>query len=118
VAELAVRVRDQMLATLREISVKVPPAHPPPAKASDDNAPPEAPTPIAETSPLPSPSLSFMSENAAPFNGAVEEGSAGVSSSGDAMSFSGSDSSPRKGNSETGTETEEEEGMIIVGRPT
>ena len=88
------RVRDQMLTTLREISVKVSCSES--TEKSDDRT---TPTPRAVSVPT----------EATPRNEGVPLKSSVTSLS---------DSQPlKKEGSENGTETEEDEGMILVGRP-
>lgn len=92
------RVRDQMLTALREISVKVPPSES--AEQSDDRA---TPTPSAPSAPA---EVAPSKEVPPPVPSKSE-----FTSSSDSQSL-------RKDGSETGTETEEDEGMVLVGRPT
>lgn len=85
------RLRDQMLTTLREISVKVPTNES--GDKSDDR---RTPTPRAPSVPT----------EAGPRNEGVPS-----------IATITSSQTLKKEGSETGTETEEDEGMVLVGRP-
>ncbi|KAJ3828667.1 hypothetical protein F5880DRAFT_1472127 [Lentinula raphanica] len=120
VPELAERVRDQMLNALRDISVKV-----------EKQAPAEQPRGLQPTFPnefQSDPSSSLSSPNIVE----VEDASSSVpdvhpeqileaTRTSSVVSISSSDSNhveQRSEPSENGTETEEDEGMVLVGRPT
>lgn len=90
-----------MLTALREISVKVPPSES--AEQSDDRA---TPTPSAPSAPSAPAEVAPSKEVPPPVPSKSE-----FTSSSDSQSL-------RKDGSETGTETEEDEGMVLVGRPT
>jgi len=118
VPALASRVRDQMLEALREISVRIPSGQSlssavTPRDTTDgknplfaDSTSPEPPT--EEAPPSTAPSSPFSAEG-------VLEASMGSSSSLAMSEFSSSRS--KYGASENGAETEEDEGMVLVGRP-
>jgi len=109
VTELATGVREQMLAALRDISVKTGSTRS--KHESGDRPPPK-------TTVLEGPAGSATIEESEPPHSAADSEEM-VISAGDGMSVSeGSDSSRKKDSSEAGTETEEEEGMVLVGRPT
>ena len=104
VGDLAVRIREQMLQVLREISD--PNAPPPPAiPAAEKDTPVEAPSILKETTPVPSTSFDDMTvphprdvseeRPATPYSEITSEGSIRRSEN----------------------DTEEEEGMVLVGRP-
>ena len=116
VADLAVRVHDQMVAALREISdpsAARPPRSPAaPAPASDspparekqrENSAVEAPV---EPSRADSP-VYREDEAAAPLGAAAHE----------SQQAEVEEELRRREGSENGTETEEDEGMVLVGRP-
>jgi lysophosphatidate acyltransferase len=111
VTELAASVRGQMLHTLREISVKVPSGEPP--SESEDKTPTPA---IMEPSLPSSASISSMS-GTLPSIGTEEANEGGNGGDSESHSVSGSDFSLRRESSGAGTETEEEEGMVIIERP-
>ncbi|KIM76414.1 hypothetical protein PILCRDRAFT_797663 [Piloderma croceum F 1598] len=96
VSALATRVRDQMLATLREISVTVPSEKPPLTEVLGDAASTEGP-----------PTPTIPSE---PTRRVEESEPADVASTTSSRVL-------QKDGSENGTETEEDEGMVLVGHP-
>ncbi|CDO73829.1 hypothetical protein BN946_scf185015.g158 [Trametes cinnabarina] len=122
---LAIRVHDLMVQTLREISAPPPP-----------DALPKAPEPATTSSPLPSPGAAGISTPAsapapsqpdsatAPTNESekvaeqvrTESRASTNTSEGSAIS-SPTLSHSRVEGSENGTETEEDDGMVLVGRP-
>jgi len=109
VSALAARVRDQMLSTLREISVIVP------CKEEVKSAVMENPRETALADPrIPSPTI--PSEPA--FRGATELQTAAppTATEMEAASTTASQVLTVDG-SENGTETEEDEGMVLVGHP-
>lgn len=111
VGDLAARIREQMLQALREISD--PNAPPPPAipaeffsdSRTEKDTPVEAPSILKETTPVPSASIGDMTashprdvseeRSATPYSEITSEGSVRRSEN----------------------DTEEEEGMVLVGRP-
>lgn len=102
VGTLSARVRDQMLDALRDLSGKL---HPKQSEGQDGpDAPPDST--ISTT-------LSVIGNDPE----SLEAMAAGVEGSSSSLA-SFSTSSSRRRASEAGTETEEEEGMILVGRPT
>ncbi|KAF8076792.1 hypothetical protein FPV67DRAFT_1665040 [Lyophyllum atratum] len=112
IPELTTRVRDQMLKTLREISA-VPPGHSqkPEEEVRNDHSETSSIIPS-----LPSPgdaSPTIASQQAT----SSESLGTGTSSASLASSFSVSNLSKSE-MSENGADTEEDEGMILVGRPT
>ncbi|OBZ70121.1 putative 1-acyl-sn-glycerol-3-phosphate acyltransferase [Grifola frondosa] len=119
-SDLAVRVHDLMVDALREISVPAPSApsekpRPAPASAppSQEPQPPVNPIPApatVEPTPLPEP------EELRSDSPAESHASTGASSELSAMSSPVLTSSRVEG-SENGTETEEDDGMVLVGRP-
>ncbi|KAF8827256.1 hypothetical protein HHX47_DHR5000997 [Lentinula edodes] len=113
VPELAERVRDQMLDALRDISVKVEPA---PAEEPRDLPPP---TTSSDPALVSSPSNTKEEGAFSPPDVNPEQVLEARTSS--VVSIASSDSNHREQRSEpseNGTETEEDEGMILVGRPT
>ncbi|KAM6496234.1 hypothetical protein JOM56_008940 [Amanita muscaria] len=107
VSSLATRVRDQMLGVLRDISVQVPIEQMGREEVEADDALLESPQPKAVVSES---KISATSQQIP-----IQE--AGSASS-LVMSPSTSSLGPwQSGASENGTETEEDEGMILVGRP-
>lgn len=108
VPALAARVRDQMLETLREISI-VPSGRPEKSEETTRDIPqsPSITPPSVDSNPFPTKEL--------PSNFAGVEANTGSSMS-IASSFSSNLS--QSSVSENGAETEEDEGMILVGRPT
>lgn len=103
VSALTASVRDQMLNTLREISVNVSSSKP---EKSDDS----------RASPRPSVVADLAQANAANEpSEVVPSPLVATSNSDDTSSASGSEI--RKEGSENGAETEEDEGMVLVGRP-
>lgn len=116
VADLAARVREQMLAALREISTPAPASAPVSTPAPASAPSPPAPQPEPERAPRP------LSPQDAPKT-IVDERVPAVprlTPSRDASReslASSSASGSRRQESETGAETEEDEGMVLVGRP-
>lgn len=104
VSALTTRVRDQMLSALCEISVKVPSGEP---EKSDDSKASPGPSVRAD---LARASTANERSEAAPSPLPVA-----TLNSDDTSSTSGSEI--RKEGSENGAETEEDEGMVLVGRP-
>jgi lysophosphatidate acyltransferase len=106
VPSLAVRVHDQMLSTLREISVEVPPRLP------EKDGFPSEPIPLAPiaTDAPPTPTSDEPQPEPSPSASATQE------TGGDTSSEAGSMIRKSEG-SENGTETEEDEGMVLVGHP-
>lgn len=105
VSALADRVRSEMVAALVEIST-----HAPPASTSDKPAP--LPNPAAVSS-VAAVLADVAHEHADPMpHDAVFEGKTPSRESLAGSAFEG------VAGSENGTETEEEEGMVLVGRPT
>ncbi|KAF7975630.1 hypothetical protein HWV62_9067 [Athelia sp. TMB] len=102
VSSLTTRVRDQMLSTLREISIDV--SSGTAAKSHDSKASLNAA--VVTDPPVVSPE-SKLTE--------LAPSRPETTGSSDTSSVSGSDI--RKEGSEAGTETEEDEGMVLVGRP-
>lgn len=105
IPDLVNRVRDQMVATLREISVPVPPSAYPEAKTEqvqpsqqEERNSVDQPVPPAPTEPDPETPAESTSQHS---SSASESGS----------------SVRRPEGSENGAETEEDEGMVLVGRP-
>ncbi|KAH9899552.1 1-acylglycerol-3-phosphate O [Cubamyces lactineus] len=122
---LAVRVHDLMVETLREISAPPPP-----------DAMPKAPEPAVTPTPLPNPVGAGVPSPAstpvpsqpepasAPTNApekvaeqARTESRASTNASENSSTFSPTLSHSRVEGSENGTETEEDDGMVLVGRP-
>jgi lysophosphatidate acyltransferase len=105
VSALAARVRDQMLTTLREISVTVP------ARESEKSAVTES-LGDAASADLGTPTPTIPGESAPqaelPTETAVPPSPTASTIASQVLSKDGS---------ENGTETEEEEGMVLVGRP-
>jgi hypothetical protein len=96
VSALSTRVRDQMLTTLREISVTVPSEKPPLTEVLGDAASTEGtPTPTIPSEPT------LRDEDSEPAD----------------MASATSSRVLQKDGSENGTETEEDEGMVLVGHP-
>lgn len=107
VSDLSIRVREQMLEALRELSGLKPeekPEETPLTKEDIATAPAEAPSAVG-TSPDP-PLGSGQSDSS------NEERTEG------AVPLSIDTSIVRRDGSDQGTETEEDEGMVLVGRPT
>lgn len=104
---LALQVRDQMVNALREISVKVP------SGMTDkvETPPQDPPSVIPEPSDV-HPELPQVSEHEEP-----EREREVLPSSGSNSSLADSLASSKYQMSENGTETEEDEGMVLVGRP-
>lgn len=98
--KLAVSVREQMVEALHEISTHAPK----PKEIKAPSTPPQPQQPVIEEKVPASPALSSQSS------------ALGVSASAVSISSSDSTSSTRR-SSEAGAETEEDEGMVLVGRP-
>ena len=109
VPALAVRVHDMMVETLREISVPPPPG-----------LEPKPTQPAVTTSPLPT-AAPPMPAPAAPTSKEPEqprtESRASTNTSENSVTSSPVLSHSRMEGSEYGTETEEDDGMVLVGRP-
>jgi lysophosphatidate acyltransferase len=107
VSALTIRVRDQMLTTLRGISVQVPSSKseqsPDPAERDSGLADQGTPTPNSIAPGDDASGVNLPSETVTPSK--FETASTTVSQL------------PKKEGSENGTETEEDEGMVLVGRP-
>ncbi|KAF8165679.1 hypothetical protein B0H34DRAFT_647462 [Crassisporium funariophilum] len=116
VGTLATRVRDQMLETLRDISEKVPSGKRSSHPESQSAAPRDSSTPLDNAASLLGSSSGVIPDSAE----AVLE-TKGSSSSLASSSFSSEPSHNRRkmssSTTENGAETEEDEGMILVGRP-
>lgn len=110
VPELANRVRDQMLAVLREISVKVPSGS---SQKTEDTSR-DYPEPAPEESAVP---IFDPSERVSPTHVPEPILEASNGSSASIASSSTSSHNWKSEASENGAETEEDEGMILVGRP-
>ncbi|KAI0751090.1 1-acylglycerol-3-phosphate O [Daedaleopsis nitida] len=108
VAALAVRVHDLMVETLREISVPPPPgSEPKPAELSVSASPLPTSVPVpAQTAPIPSEPEQVRTESRASTN-----------TSENSITSSPVLTHSRMDGSEYGTETEEDDGMVLVGRP-
>jgi len=108
VHDLANRLRDQMLITLREISVQVPghteQTEDPSLPVPDESKPGSLSEPMSPAIVEPTPELP---------QARVESGESFMSNS----VVSQSSTRIRTEGSENGTETEEDEGMVLVGRP-
>ncbi|KAI0689237.1 1-acylglycerol-3-phosphate O [Cytidiella melzeri] len=122
VAALAVRVREMMVEALREISVPVPSTGSGKKPAGDITVPPPSSSPAEKSAPVADDALTHILPSVTE---AGPDASATLSRSESRAStnFSEEQSSPtlsRHGleGSETGVETEEDEGMVLVGRPT
>lgn len=121
VPALTIRVRDQMLAALRDISVKVPSGQP--EKSDDASRDTTAPAESASNS-TPSNTLESDVLGIPDIEVEVPRRAATSSDSGDSSTSSSSNAPPPtttpgfSEGSENGTETEEDEGMVLVGRPT
>ena len=102
VSSLTTRVRDQMLSTLREISVDVS-AGTVAARSHDDSK--------ANAAVVTDPTV------VSPENKTTELAPSRPETTGSSDTSSVSGSDIRKEGSEAGTETEEDEGMVLVGRP-
>ena len=103
VSALTVRVRDQMLTTLRGISVQVPLS-----KLAPSSDPAERGSGLADQG---------TSISLAEVDSGVEMPSETVTPSKFETVSTTVSQLPKKDGSENGTETEEDEGMVLVGRP-
>ncbi|TBU61536.1 hypothetical protein BD310DRAFT_956989 [Dichomitus squalens] len=108
-SELAIRVHDMMVETLREIS-----APPPPGTEPKTAQPAVTPAPLATPAQPPTPSEPAKENEPEPLRTA--------SRASNSVSENSATSSPvlthsRMEGSEYGTETEEDDGMVLVGRP-
>ncbi|KAI9000725.1 1-acylglycerol-3-phosphate O [Trametes punicea] len=124
-AALAVRVHDLMVETLREISAPPPPGavpksrEPPvtpsplasPGAAGVPSTPPEPPSSQPESGPVPTAESEKVAEQVRTESRASTNASDNSSISSPTLSYS------RVEGSENGTETEEDDGMVLVGRP-
>ncbi|KAI0375955.1 1-acylglycerol-3-phosphate O, partial [Pilatotrama ljubarskyi] len=123
VAALAVRVHDLMVETLREISAPPPPdATPKPAEPAVTPSPPPSPGAAGVSTPAsaPAPSQPDISTPPTTESEKVAEEVRTESRASNNPSEASSTSSPthsRIEGSENGTETEEDDGMVLVGRP-
>ncbi|KAI0832734.1 1-acylglycerol-3-phosphate O [Trametes gibbosa] len=114
---LSVRVHDLMLETLREIS-----APPPPGTVPKPSEPVVAPTSpanpglSAEIKPTPEPTVENASQSESAVDQARTESRASTNAS-ESSTTSSPTRSYRVDGSEYGTETEEDDGMVLVGRP-
>jgi lysophosphatidate acyltransferase len=107
VNDLAIRVRDQMLEVLRDISVAVPSKQ----QVAKSLVPSSHTTSSDPISPSKISDAEVMIANITPVPGTLE-------SNVDTESSTGSETSNRRmEGSENGAETEEDEGMVLVGRP-
>jgi lysophosphatidate acyltransferase len=107
VSALATRVRDQMLTTLREISVAVPSEGSPVTESLIGDT-----TPADQGTPTPTIPIAIPSE------ARIEEPSQiAVPPSPPEPASATASQVLRKDGSENGTETEEDEGMVLVGHP-
>jgi lysophosphatidate acyltransferase len=125
---LAARIREQMIAALREISVPVPDDTPaPPTSTTEPALRPTSPQDVPKTvvdervsagpgAPVPPAARSTEAgreEARTAAFGVRDESMESLSSSSAGPSSDGS----RRQESEAGAETEEDEGMVLVGRP-
>jgi len=108
IPELTARVRQQMLDTLREISV-VPPGSKPLVTSEDKSQPP--PSPIPDTTEHPLRTESRSSATTFDSESSKDDDSLPATGASSASLVSRSDIS------ENGADTEEDEGMILVDRP-
>lgn len=109
-AALAVRVHDLMVETLREISV------PPPTGSEPKRTEPSVsalPLPTPTPAPVPAPTVPAPSEH----EQARTESRASTNTSENSVTSSPVLTHSRMDGSEYGTETEEDDGMVLVGRP-
>ncbi|THH18212.1 hypothetical protein EW146_g2729, partial [Bondarzewia mesenterica] len=110
VADLAIRVHDQMVAALREISIPSAHSSPSPSLRARSSVPAPDKKKQGETVETPV----ETDAPAAP----IEEEKAVTHEATPTPSLSGSEEGiRRREGSENGTETEEDEGMVLVGRP-
>ena len=120
VADLAVRVHDQMVAALREISD--PSAAPPPRSPA---APAPAPAPASDSSPAREKQRENSAVEApvepsradAPVYREDEAAAPLAAAAHESQQAEVEEELRRREGSENGTETEEDEGMVLVGRP-
>jgi lysophosphatidate acyltransferase len=109
VNDLVDRVRDQMLETLRDISVKVHPRQPDPGFPSAS---------VSESSKPPASSSTMMTSVEARTTSTDPVAPESLETIVHSESCANSEASNRKRDeSENGAETEEDEGMVLVGRP-
>ncbi|KAG7097466.1 hypothetical protein E1B28_004809 [Marasmius oreades] len=114
IPELIVRVRNQMLEALRDISRQVPAEKDGATESAKDEA--SLGSPYDRDEKTPGPSVPYVPEVEDPTTFA---GTRGVSIIGRTVSMTSLSSSHGvRTASENGTETEEDEGMILVGKPT
>ena len=123
VTALSVRVREMMVKTLNEISVPVPESSIP-SSAGGSEKPgslPAVQTKVLEPAPLAAiPTVSEPGPDIAPLSISTEPRSdsrASTNQSDDFSSPPSSTSHSKEEGSEAGMETEEDEGMVLVGRP-
>ncbi|KAJ4479047.1 hypothetical protein J3R30DRAFT_2709636 [Lentinula aciculospora] len=115
VPELVERVRDQMLDALSDISVKVEKQGP----AEEPRGPqPTIPTEFHGIPSSFSSSHNIEDEGAFPLPDVKPEHVLETTRTSSVVSIASSDREQRSEPSENGTETEEDEGMVLVGRPT
>lgn len=111
VGSLTTRVRDQMLEALREISPKVPVEHHQIKEEPEDEARDQQPTDFESQKPQVVAASPIIATILGPT--IIDAASSSVS----LASSTASSSEQWKSGSEAGTETEEDDGMILVGRP-
>ena len=115
VAALAVKVHDLMVETLREISQP-----PPPGMEPKSAQPAVSPSPLAST-PSPTPPQQQQPEQPKPAVAEPEhartESRASTNTSENSVTSSPVLTHSRMEGSEYGTETDEDDGMVLVGRP-
>ena len=120
VPDLAARVRDQMVAALREISVPVASPNvpseskPSPIPSDKPNEPPRDELSVQATSALPAEPEPAQPVESHPQIPSRSESRASTQASEDTGS---SPAQSRRSGSDNGTETEEDDGMVLVGRP-
>lgn len=108
-SDLAKKVREQMLEALYEISAVIPPQSIQ-AEVKEEERAPLTPAPVPEVA---APSVPSPPESVPPIVEVPKAEESSVPSTQAPLSI---DTSPRD-LSEEGTETEEDEGMVLVGRP-
>ncbi|RPD66862.1 1-acylglycerol-3-phosphate O [Lentinus tigrinus ALCF2SS1-7] len=108
VPALAVRVHDMMVEALREISVP-----PPPGMEPKPSQPAATPSTLTVAPPTPAPAAPTPKEPEQPRT----ESRASTNTSENSVTSSPVLSHSRMEGSEYGTETEEDDGMVLVGRP-
>ena len=111
VTELSIRVREQMIATLREIS-----SSPPPSSSGSPASQPKPPIILATA---PSPSDEKVEEiTKLRSDTATEPDSRPSTAQSMAWEVPPSPARSRASMSENGADTEEDDGLVLVGRPT